>query len=548
MKYSFIQFLRRYRFIHLLAMSVVLLLSACSSDTASYVIGVSQCSEDSWRIKLKAELEQSTYFNEGVKLEVRSADDNIEEQRRQIRELADMGVDLLIVSPQQTGNLGDAISYARERNIPVILFDRKSGADNYTAFMGADNYLIGQMLGEYAAGQLGGKGNIVEIGGEHGSSPAIDRHNGFNDAIARYPDMHIIGFAEGDWKQPSGKQAMMHILDSLQMINGNLSNTKLDCVFGGNDRMAFGARQALENYILCHPGNTGLNPGNILYLGVDALPTPGGGIEKVRDGWLTVSAIYPTHGDELMALALNILKGTSYDKETIMETSLVTQANANVLLMQHKEVERQSNYIKRMHTRVDSVLSVVGLQRIVMFIIIFMTAVLACYTVLVVRALRTKHRLNKQLRQKNEELNNEKAVVEHQRDELEEQRDKLLDAVSPTEEPVSVETEVRNQFMDRFLECLDRHIDDSDLSVEDIGEEMGISRVQLYRKVKATTGKTPVEIIREERLRRAKILLADSSLSISEVAYRVGFSAPSYFTKCYRDYYGKAPSENNKAD
>lgn len=69
-----------------------------------------------------------------------------------------------------------------------------------------------------------------------------------------------------------------------------------------------------------------------------------------------------------------------------------------------------------------------------------------------------------------------------------------------------------------------------------------MSRVQLYRKTKTLTGKTPVEIIREERLKRARILLADESISIAEVAYRIGFSAPSYFTKCYREYYGVAPS------
>lgn len=171
---------------------------SCSPQQKKYVIGVSQCSEDSWRTKLKAELDQATYFNEDVELIMFSADDDIDQQREQIRELIADKVDLLIVSPQQTGNLTDAITEARNAGIPVILFDRKTGASNYTAFMGADNYLIGQMLGEYAAGQLNGKGNIVEIAGQHGSSPAIDRHKGFDDAISKYPGMHIIGFEEGD--------------------------------------------------------------------------------------------------------------------------------------------------------------------------------------------------------------------------------------------------------------------------------------------------------------------------------------------------------------
>lgn len=531
-------------------------LTSCTGEKKRYVIGVSQCSEDSWRSKLMSELELSTYFNEGVELIMRSANDNVDEQRQQIQELVDMNVDMLIISPQQTGNLSDAISHASKKGIPIILFDRKSGADNYTAFMGADNYLIGQMLGEYAASKMRGSGNIVEIAGENGSSPATDRHKGFNDAISHYPGLHVIGYAEGDWKQPSGERAMNNILEELKERNGENNMPQINCIFGGNDRMTLGARQSLEKYVLCHV-NCNLNTSNIIYLGVDALPTPKGGIENVKDGLLTVSAIYPTHGDELMELALDILRGDPYDKETMMETSLVTQANARVLLMQHKEVENQSQYIKRMHTRVDKVLVQLNTQRFILFGIIIMTVILAIFAVIVARAYQIKHRLNRELCKKNDELNNEKAKVERQRDELEEQRDQLLDLTETLkasangtgeleEQPISItenkEEKEKNAFVNSFLQCIERHISDSNLSVEDIGEEMCLSRVQLYRKIKLMTGKTPVEIIREERLKRAKVLLCDSSLSISEVAYKVGFSAPSYFTKCYKDYFGSVPS------
>lgn len=92
-------------------------------------------------------------------------------------------------------------------------------------------------------------------------------------------------------------------------------------------------------------------------LGIDALPTPGGGLEKVRDGILTASAIYPTHGDELMQLALNILNGAPFEKNNDMETSLVTADNARVLLLQNKEIENQHSYIQRMHTKVGDILS-----------------------------------------------------------------------------------------------------------------------------------------------------------------------------------------------
>lgn len=551
--------MKKYSFLYLIILyAAVQLLTACSAERERFLIGVSQCSEDSWRSKLEAELEQSTYFNEDVELILCSADDDVKQQCRQIDSLVNLNVDLLVVSPQQLEKLSETIKHATDKKIPVILFDRKSDVKKYAAFMGANNYKIGQMLGDYAAARLGGRGNIVEIGGEKGSSPAMERHRGFADALKKYPDMKVIGFADGNWKEDSGEKAMEQILSQLRSGSADGIIPHIDCVFGGNDRMAVGAYKAYNRYIQSNPALQQMS--QPIYLGVDALPTPGGGIEKVSEGVLTASAIYPTHGDELMELALNILRGEPYEKVNDMETSIVTSDNAKVLLLQHKEIQNQDKYIKKMHTRVNSILSMFNVQRWLLLFIILVVIVVSVLLVVSVRAYRVKKVLSDALQKKNEELNKEKETVERQRDELEEQRDQLLDAttkeddeeVSTTIAPSSGSAEEapaeapRNEFMDRFLEVLDQRFNDSDLSVEDIGQELCLSRVQLYRKVKAMTGKTPVEIIREERLKRAHVLLMDSSLSVSEVAYRVGFSAPSYFTKCYKEYYGKSPSDKQK--
>jgi DNA-binding response OmpR family regulator len=100
-----------------------------------------------------------------------------------------------------------------------------------------------------------------------------------------------------------------------------------------------------------------------------------------------------------------------------------------------------------------------------------------------------------------------------------------------------------NEFIARFKKVVDDRLADSDLSVEDIASDMHLSRVQLYRKVKALTGATPVELLRKARLTRGRQLLETTSKNISEVAYEVGFSAPSYFTKCYKDEFGTLPGE-----
>ena len=79
--------------------------------------------------------------------------------------------------------------------------------------------------------------------------------------------------------------------------------------------------------------------------------------------------------------------------------------------------------------------------------------------------------------------------------------------------------------------------------MEDIGQEIGLSRVQLYRKVKAMTGASVVELLRKARLAKAKRLLESRSKSVSEVAYEVGFSTPSYFSKCFKEEFGMLPGE-----
>ena len=235
-----------------------------------------------------------------------------------------------------------------------------------------------------------------------------------------------------------------------------------------------------------------------------------------------------------------------------METSIVTRDNAKVLLLQYKEVENQDRNIKMMYAKVDNIVSKLNAQTTLLISFIVIIIVVGLMLLISIKAYRTKNHLYKELQKKTEELYCEKGIVERQRDELEEQRDQLLDATSKDdEEPTdfssgsytSADSELpKSEFMDRFLKVLDYRLSDPTLSVEEIGQEMGMSRVQLYRKTKTLTGKTPVEIIREERLKRARILLADESISIAEVAYRIGFSAPSYFTKCYREYYGVAPS------
>ena len=103
--------------------------------------------------------------------------------------------------------------------------------------------------------------------------------------------------------------------------------------------------------------------------------------------------------------------------------------------------------------------------------------------------------------------------------------------------------DIEVNFIDSVKKIIENNLSDSEFSVEDIGAEIGLSRVQLYRKVKALTNYTPVELLRNARLNKGARLLTTTDKTISEITYEVGFTSPSYFTKCYKDFFGENPTQ-----
>lgn len=107
----------------------------------------------------------------------------------------------------------------------------------------------------------------------------------------------------------------------------------------------------------------------------------------------------------------------------------------------------------------------------------------------------------------------------------------------------NLSNETDKSFLKQLRKIIQENLANSDLSVEQIGDEIGLSRVQLYRKVKSLTGYSPVEMLRKARLMRARHLLQTTDKSVSEVAYAVGFSTPSYFSKCYKEEFDLQPAQ-----
>ena len=375
------------RKLHLIIyVAIIVLLTGCAQQPRKYVIGVSQCSEDTWRDKLNDELKMGEYLNDSLIVKLASSNDDNMLQNKQVNQFIDEGVDLLIVSPNQLSAISKAVERAYDKGIPVILYDRKTNSDKYTAFIGCDNYTIGKSMGTFIAHQLQGKGRIVEIRGLEGSSPALERHRGFMDAIKPYPGLQVVASEGGNWKEEGGIQAMKRILKQTQ---------DFDYVFAHNDCLAWGAYVAARQMRVKR---------NYKYTGVDGLATEGGGLELVRDGIFEASYLYPTKGDEVIALAMKILKHQPYERDNYLSTSIITQANAALTLMEARDAERQTHNLKTLHKQVNQYLSDYNSQKVMLIGLCLFLFVCLAAAALVFRGYLIKVKLNETLAKTNGEL------------------------------------------------------------------------------------------------------------------------------------------------
>ena len=367
-----------YKKVHIVVCFVgLLLLAGCNRNTKKYVIGVSQCSEDIWRDKLNDELLMETYQHKDVELLFASAKDNDKLQTEQIEKFIQRGVDLLIISPNQVHSITPVIDKAYDKGIPVILFDRKTDSQKYTAFIGADNVKVGKTIGEFIAKTLHGEGKVIEIKGLDNSSPAIDRHKGFVQALSKYSDIQLKRTLSGEWTKESGYKS----------IKSAIADAK-DCniVWGQNDRMAEGAQRAMAE--------AGIR--NVLYVGTDALPNKGGGIEAVHNGKLLASYIYPTRGDMVMQLAMRILKKQPFHRDNYLKGALVTKYNAKVLLLQNEEMMKQRSRLSDLNSKVDIYLAQYNHQKIYMLLGGVIIALLIGLIVYIYRTIILRRELEEQ--------------------------------------------------------------------------------------------------------------------------------------------------------
>lgn len=534
-------------YIIVLLFVAVLLLMACTGNERK-VVAVSQCSINEWRDQMNEEMRREAFFHTDLNVEYHSTADNSEEQIKDIESFIERKVDLIVVAPNEEEALRPVIEKAYDAGIKVVMIDRKANTDKYTAYVGGDNVDVGRQAAKYILDKLPNGGNIIEIEGLASSSASQERKIGFHEVIDRHPEIQIVGSAVADWQKNKAYSVMKE-------LGKKLGDTRVDIVFAYNDRMAIGAHDCFNENI-----NKVSFP-EPLFIGVDALMNDSIGVGRIEDGTLVASFLYPTGGDKAIHTAACILNNQPYEREQIMQTSIVNKSNVHLMRLQAEHIGAQDKKIEFLNTKLDDFFKQYSAQRALLYTFIVLVIVVCTLLAVSIRGYNTKTKLNIKLahqkdilQKQRDELAEQKEIVERQRDQLEEERDKLMEKnIAPTLEEEKEFEVVQNTgndtsasegalFLEKLSKIINKNLDNPDLTVDMIGAEVNLGRVQLYRKCKAASGMSPNELLRTARLNKAYQLLKETDKTVSEVAYSVGFSSPSYFAKCYKDLFGKNPS------
>lgn len=713
--------------------SFIPLLLACADSAEIYKIGVSQCAGGQWRDMVNQEMLAAQHiYDQNAKVVIVNAHDDTQRQIQQIDSLANAGIDLLVVAPNESGPITEAIVRTRKKGIPVIFFDRRAETQDYTAFIGGNNVVAGEMVAYYAVDLAkevtGHRPKVLEITGFKSASPVRERHEGFSKVMQEHSELDF-EWMEGDW---SSEQ----VYDVVQqkMAEGQLP----DIIFCHNDGMTSGAYRALQE---------AGQESRVKLLGIDGMPDEG--ISFVQKGQLAGTYIYPTHGEEVVRLALNILTDQPYDRDNYMQGMMVTPDNVNLIAHNSREIIEQNQHLITIHDKLENAFGLYNTQKKELLASLASIVLLLVALFLIWRAVRQTKRAHRRMKALNKEqtrfytnashqlktpltliagpvrkLLDDSALKPNQRelleivgrnvDQLESVTSSVLnfrkevdstsvadatasDALQKTlskeivqegrmemlkqddnEELANIlivddnddmrrylrtlladqffvleaadgqsglqlaresvpdlivsdvmmpvmdglqfcklvkedlitshipvilltarseeaqqlegyecgadayltkpfkvglliarinnllrsrkqlrhifdgkpEEEERVQlatqdklFIDQLKEVFRKNMSNPNLKMDELGDEIGLSRVQMYRKVKVLTGYSPVELLRQMRLQRAFILLNSTTKTVAEIAYEVGFNTPGYFSKCFREQYGKQPSD-----
>ncbi len=364
---------------------LVLVFSSCgSSESEKFKVGFSQpLMGDAWREAMYDEMQRQLLFHDDIELILKDAKDDAETQVKQINELIEEDIDLLIVSPAESEPLKPIIEAVYKKEIPVILLDRRINSDQFTAYVGADNESIGSEVARYIRGLLGTEGRVLELYESQSITAFAERHQGFNKQVREYPYIKVdtcIAWFRG--------------VDTYKEL---IQKKHYDVVFAPTDVTAHYAYVVADSLGLAD---------SISFIGIDGLPGPNAGLEYVDLGILKASFVYPTGGDVAIDLASAILNNKQFQKENILPSIVIDKNNVKLMQLQsNKLIETQKN-IHELGKQLIIITNVFKTQRILTYLfaaVMFTAIILGAYAF---KALVDKRKTNKEL-----EIINEKIVT-----------------------------------------------------------------------------------------------------------------------------------------
>lgn len=374
---------------------VLLLIFSCSQEQPKqFTIGFSQCTgADNWRKTMQENMHRELSFHPEINFVMKDAGGQSTRQIEQIKELVDQKVDLLIVSPNEAKRITPAVEKAYESGIPVIIVDRKTTSDQYTAYVGAENVEVGHTAGTYANTVLNGKGNVVEISELPGSSADIDRHKGFIETIKRFPGIHLVAKLDGDWDKYSFEDELTGILKK---------DPSIDFIFCQNDRRAISA------FKICK--KLGLEK-RIKIIGVDGLNGKNEGIDLVDRDILNATIIYPTGGEESIRTAIAILQKQPFKRENRLQSTLIDSSNVRIMKLQNEKVIAQQEDIERRQHKIEEQRAISENQSVIIYAISFTLALALLFGALSFYSLRENRKINKRLEKQNHEISDQRDQI-----------------------------------------------------------------------------------------------------------------------------------------
>ena len=296
-----------------------LLLAGCANNTKKqFVVAFSQANNaEPYRAAQNAFLTKLFAGQPDVKLAISDAQQDNSRQVAQVETFIRQKPDLLIVAPNERAALTAVMGQAMEAKIPVICLERDILQPNYTSYVHSDNVAIGRLAGEFILQHLTKKygqpkGNIVAMRGLLGVEGEINRDRGAREILDKHPEIKIVSDPVADWIQAKAKDRMTEVLRA---------QPKIDVVYGHNDPMAIGAYLAAKEQG---------REKEMIFVGVDGLDGPAGGIRKVMDGILAATFVYPLCVDKAAEVANRILRepGFKPEKDYVLESLMVTAENA----------------------------------------------------------------------------------------------------------------------------------------------------------------------------------------------------------------------------